>query len=145
MKASILMAVLLASSMFAPGSLAEDGNLRKCSFYEIMNDEDEDGLVQGPSGESICYYLSSDMSSPAPNASNDPGTTPTQDITTDGDEAKAPMQKARHDAMQASPDKSDSKVEVRGWDPEKKEAIKKDATRKVKIPALDGSSKEGSE
>ncbi len=139
------MAVLLASSMFAPGSFAEDGKLRKCSFYEIMNDEDEDGLVQGPSGESICYYLNSDLSSPAPNASNDPGTTPTQDISTDGDEAKSTMQKARHDAMQASPGESDSKVEVRGWDAEKKEAVEKDAARTVEIPAHDGSSKEGSD
>ena len=145
MKSLILIAVLLATSVFAASSFAEDGKLRKCSFYEIMNDEDEDGLVQGPSGQSVCYYLHSDTSSPAPQVSDDSITQPTQDATTAGAEARPTMQKARHDSMQASPGSSDSKVEVRGWDPEKKEAKKKGEARKVKIPALDGSSKEGSD
>ena len=60
------------------------------------------------------------------------------------DRSKSTMQKARHDAMQTSPRNSESKVEVRGWDPDKKEASEKGAEKKVKIPALDGSSKEPS-
>jgi len=39
---------------------------------------------------------------------------------------------------------TEQKVVVRGWDPEKKEASEKSTTKKVKIPALDGSSKEPS-
>ena len=36
--------------------------LRKCGFYEIMNDEDEDGLVQNPKdGPSVCYYTQQDL------------------------------------------------------------------------------------
>jgi hypothetical protein len=36
--------------------------LRKCSFYEIMNDEDEDGLVQNPKdGPSVCQYTQQDL------------------------------------------------------------------------------------
>ena len=38
--------------------------LRKCNFYEIMNDDDEDGLVQNPKdGPSVCYYTQKDLSS----------------------------------------------------------------------------------
>ncbi len=40
---------------------------------------------------------------------------------------------------------TEQKVVVRGWDPEKKEANEKSTTKKVKIPALDGSSKEPSD
>ena len=37
--------------------------LRKCNFYEIMNDEDDDGLVQDPKdGPSVCYYTQKDLS-----------------------------------------------------------------------------------
>lgn len=172
MKPLVFIAVLLAAILYAPGSSAEDGKLRKCSFYEIMNDEDEDGLVQGPSGQSVCYYLHKDASASAPQVQGDsatqPGGTKAQDYNSsrsnrrgveldtgggaaearqepDGtkahkkgydhyssqsDGAESTMQKARHDAMQTSPRNGESKVEVRGWDPEKKEAIEESAEKK---------------
>ena len=51
---------LLTIGVFTVG-IAEP--LRKCNFYEIMNDDDEDGLVQNPKdGPSVCYYTQKDLS-----------------------------------------------------------------------------------
>ena len=53
------MAGILTTGIFT-ASNAEP--LRKCSFYEIMNDEDEDGLVQNPKdGPSVCQYTQQDL------------------------------------------------------------------------------------
>ncbi len=53
---------LLASFIFVNANLANAEPLKKCSFYEIMNDEDEDGLVQNPKGgPSTCYYTQQDL------------------------------------------------------------------------------------
>jgi len=75
--------------MFASSSFAAEGELRKCSFYEIMNDEDEDGLVQGSSGESVCYYLSKDAGADAAPVNNDSATRPTENRATPRNTIKA--------------------------------------------------------
>ena len=55
----LCMAGILSTGGFT-ASNAEP--LRKCSFYEIMNDEDEDGLVQNPKdGPSVCQYTQQDL------------------------------------------------------------------------------------
>ncbi len=49
---------VLALGAFTAGN-AEP--LRKCNFYEVMNDDDGDGLVQDPkTGLSVCYYTQQD-------------------------------------------------------------------------------------
>jgi hypothetical protein len=169
MRLLLFAAILLTTSMFAQSSFAAEGELRKCSFYEIMNDEDEDGLVQGSSGESVCYYLNKDTGAYAAQTEDDSVTRPTErtatsrrivdaeqtpvepklqkkgydyyknqaDTANSARSTRSTMQKARHDAMRASPPDNKSEVEVRGWDPEAKDAL-----RKSQIPAPDGSSKE---
>ncbi len=168
MKFLILMAVLLAATLYAPGSFAEEGELRKCSFYEIMNDEDEDGLVQGPSGQSVCYYLYSDTSASSPQVQGDSTTQPTRAATAGTDHnttrsnrhtkveggiikaeqvSSGPGSKSQGynssrsnrrgvrldtngDTVKTTKAKTTKqKVEVRGWDPESKDAVNKDAEK----------------
>jgi hypothetical protein len=57
--------------------------LRKCSFYEIMNDEDEDGLVQDPKdGPSVCQYTQKDLAIAKKNPVEQPVSDKARAVTT---------------------------------------------------------------
>ena len=55
--------VFLAACLTTLNCYAE---LRPCTFYEIMNDDDDDGYVPARNGMTPCYYLHSSSSASLP-------------------------------------------------------------------------------